>query len=108
MRDKEIYRLLGRQIAQRRKERGLTQKELSERVEMSRASIANIERGEQNVLLHNLYTLASALEIADPAMLLPALPRASAPGDIKVKMVHGQISERAFADVNDMISKAAL
>jgi hypothetical protein len=31
---------------------------------MSRASVANIESGRQNVLLHHAYRLASALEFA--------------------------------------------
>lgn len=50
----------------------MTQSELGVEVRMSRASVANIESGRQNVLLHHLYGFATALKISSVADLLPA------------------------------------
>lgn len=40
---------------------------------MSRASIANIERGQQNLSLHLVYRLTQALGLSDVNDLLPRL-----------------------------------
>lgn len=66
-----IYKIFGRRVADRRAQLGLTQQELSNRVELSRGSIANIERGYQKLLLHQVYRLAEALALKDPWELLP-------------------------------------
>lgn len=70
MRDASLYRALGEQIRLVRQKRHLTQEELAARVEISRASITNIERGRQSVLVDQLYRLARALDVA-PESLLP-------------------------------------
>lgn len=71
VRDEEIYERLGQQIAARRRGLKMTQEKLAAAVGMSRASIANIESGRQNVLLHHLYRFAKALNISHVADLLP-------------------------------------
>lgn len=73
MRDEEIYQVLGQQIAARRKALRMTQGDLAEQVKMSRASVANIERGRQSVLLHHLYRFAEALEVSKVADLVPQI-----------------------------------
>ncbi len=62
--DDEFYRALGIAVRRRRKELGLTQEELGERLvpPMTRASIANIEGGKQRVLAHTLVELAAVLK----------------------------------------------
>lgn len=67
-----FYRELGRSIRQAREAVGLTQEELAQRVDLSRASVANIERGNQGVALHKFLELSQALGI-DPMRLLPRL-----------------------------------
>lgn len=60
----------------------MTQAELSARIGLSRASVANIESGRQAVLLHQFLALASALSTpplnllptAEPAGVKPDLP----------------------------------
>jgi transcriptional regulator with XRE-family HTH domain len=66
-----IYKIFGRRVAARRAEMRLTQLELAGRVDLSRASIANIERGHQKLTLHIVYRIAAALGLKDPWELLP-------------------------------------
>jgi transcriptional regulator with XRE-family HTH domain len=49
----------------------VTQEELARRVQLSRASITNIEKGRQRVLLHQLIEIADALD-AKPSELMPS------------------------------------
>lgn len=71
MSDMEIYRILGLAVAKRRHELGLTQADVAGRIDLTRASLANIETGRQKVLLHQLYRLANALEIESITDLVP-------------------------------------
>ena len=62
---------VGKRLAYMRHMRGLTQGTLAYRVRMSRTSITNLESGRQNMGLWTLMTLASALNLAPHAFLLP-------------------------------------
>lgn len=72
MNEKELYRRVGRAIADRRNELGLTQEEVARQLGLSRASLANIETGRQKILLHYLYLIATALKVSRVEDLLPA------------------------------------
>ena len=52
---------IGQHIAQLRKEKGMTQQDLADRVEMQRAHIARIEAGRYSVGLDALAAIAQAL-----------------------------------------------
>ena len=52
---------IGQDIAQLRKEKGMTQQDLADRVEMQRAHIARIEAGRYSVGLDTLAQIATAL-----------------------------------------------
>ena len=67
-----LYRQVGARIKSRRKHLGWTQERLAQHVGLSRASLANIEIGRQNVLLHRLYRIAGTLNV-EVADLLPSL-----------------------------------
>jgi transcriptional regulator with XRE-family HTH domain len=67
------YTRFGRELRRVRKERGLTQSDLAQRVHLGRTSVANIESGQQRVYLHTLMKLAAALHVS-PAELLPEEP----------------------------------
>jgi len=69
---RELYLRLGRRIRAAREDAGLTQAELAASISLSRTSVTNIERGRQQILLHTLYDIASALGI-DAANLLPEM-----------------------------------
>ena len=58
----DIYVSFGRIVRELRKERGLTQQELADKVKMARASIVNIELGRQRILLLDLWMFAAALD----------------------------------------------
>ncbi len=66
----EFYRELGARLRSAREEAGLSQAAAAARVGLSRASITNIERGEQRVSLRVFVEMAAALG-ATPASLLP-------------------------------------
>jgi transcriptional regulator with XRE-family HTH domain len=72
MADLEIYRIVGAGIAARRKKLRLKQSEVADRIGLTRASLANIERGRQKLMLHQIYRLASALEVGSITDLVPS------------------------------------
>jgi transcriptional regulator with XRE-family HTH domain len=65
-----IYKHIGAVIKARRKTLGLKQETLAGKLGISRGSLANIETGRQNVLVHQLFKIAAALELT-PTDLLP-------------------------------------
>jgi transcriptional regulator with XRE-family HTH domain len=67
---KDLYLEIGQLIRRRRKVLGQTQAQLAAHLQLARASIANIETGRQKILLHQLYQLASGLQM-QVAELLP-------------------------------------
>jgi transcriptional regulator with XRE-family HTH domain len=93
----------GKAIAQRREELEMTQEDLAGLVGMSRASIANIEKGRQNVLLHHVYGLADALKMPRVGDLLPGRPK-SALGSLQVSVTDGDVSARDVAQVRDLVA----
>ncbi len=68
-----IYEIIGARIKDRRKMLGKTQKELAHSLRISRGSLANIEIGRQNILVHQLYRFAKNLQLS-PNDLLPPPP----------------------------------
>ena len=59
-----LYREVGALIRHRRRALDLTQVALAGRLGMSRGGLANIETGRQNLLVHQLYQFAAALEMS--------------------------------------------
>jgi transcriptional regulator with XRE-family HTH domain len=103
-----VYKAFGNAVSTRRKGLGLTQAQLASKVKMSRASIANIESGRQNVLLHHVYALAAALEFTKVGELLPPPPQKFAGEELRM-MVSNEalsLSEHAEAQVADLITSA--
>jgi transcriptional regulator with XRE-family HTH domain len=76
--DSRVYRMFGHRLRELREERSITQDELAKRVQLSRASITNIEKGRQRVLLHQLVKFADALD-AKPSELMPAAGASAEP-----------------------------
>lgn len=71
LRTRALYLELGRRIRQRREAKGLKQEELATHASISRSSIANIERGQQQAPVHVLFAIAGVLDV-ELAELLPA------------------------------------
>lgn len=78
-----IYEFIGTAIRQRRKKLGLTQEQLAKLMDTSRASLANIEIGRQNVLVHQLLNFAAALDMKIEDLLppQPTFKQAASPSD---------------------------
>jgi transcriptional regulator with XRE-family HTH domain len=75
-----LYRESGRLVAGKRKQLKITQCELAQGLDMSRASIANIEAGKQRMQLHLLFKLAKQLQ-ASPYDLVPSMAAVTSPHD---------------------------
>lgn len=60
----ELYKALGQLISEHRRRAKMTQQALAAALGLSRASVANIERGKQAVLLHLLFKIASILNLS--------------------------------------------
>ncbi len=71
MNSEALYRHIGTTIKQRRKRLGWSQERLAKQMATSRASLANIETGRQNVLVHQLYNFAAVLDLKIEDLLLP-------------------------------------
>lgn len=69
-----IYREIGLRISEIRHRRSLTQSALAALVSLSRTSIANIERGEQRIMVHDLIEIATVLQVMI-SRLLPEEPQ---------------------------------
>lgn len=65
-----LYRTLGSRVRTARKKRGLSQQELATALGLSRASVANLEAGNQKCSLRSVYDAALALRVT-PKELMP-------------------------------------
>lgn len=106
-----LYKAFGNAVSTRRKALDITQAELASRVKMSRASIANIESGRQNILLHHVYALAAVLEFKKVAELLPPMPQKPLGEELKMMLSNQTLSKQtlsqhAEAQVADLITTA--
>jgi len=54
-----------------RKSAGLSQDELAEKVDVSRSSLANVERGVQRVMLHQAIEMSKALNVPLQTLIQP-------------------------------------
>lgn len=63
-----------------------TQLNVAQQIGLSRASLANIERGEQKVFLHQILALSEALELESSHEIVPsrAPPPETGPSDQRV------------------------
>lgn len=67
----ELALALGKNIREKRKERGLSQDAFALVSGVDRSYMGRIERGETNITVEKLYEIAAVLD-CEPASLLPA------------------------------------
>jgi transcriptional regulator with XRE-family HTH domain len=72
-----IYSEIGRRIKEARVSKGFTQRELSDRVKLSRTSITNLEKGFQKITLHTLFEVSLALDVGVYSLLPSGLDEIS-------------------------------
>ena len=92
-----FYRLVGERIAQARRRQQLTQKGLAPAVGLSRASVANVEKGRQAVAVHVLVKFSQALGVS-VTDLIPSDRNVSVSSDIKQRLSELPSTERAWAE----------
>lgn len=104
MADLEIYRIVGAGLAARRKKLRLKQSEVADQIGLTRASLANIERGRQKIMLHQIYRLALALKAQSITDLVPhnfSFEQASGP-----LMIEGSdVSEAQRAQIEQYVRR---
>lgn len=62
--NQQLYKWIGKRIASFREEKKLSQTDLAQLTDLSRGSIANIEKGRQQTPLHVLWDIAKNLNIS--------------------------------------------
>ena len=73
MEPEPVYKTIGGIVRQKRRRLELPQAELARRLGISRATLANIETGRQRILVHQLYSLAEALDLKLMELLPPSV-----------------------------------
>ena len=68
-----ITKTLASNLRNLRRKLGLSQEEFAEQCGLHRTYVGSVERGERNVTLSSLETLASALGVSVPQLLTPDL-----------------------------------
>lgn len=107
MGERDIYRDFGRKVADLRNGAGLTQAELARKIGVSRASLANIERGEQRVYIHQLLNISTAFGHQKIDDILPMSGRLPSSAKAQVTVSGDRLSkaqERAVKELVNSIS----
>lgn len=63
MTEKELLKRLGLRIKQLRTEKGLSQRELGDEIEVEKSNVSRIESGRFNTKVLTLYKISKALDI---------------------------------------------
>lgn len=92
-----FYRVVGERIAQARRRQELTQKGLASAVGLSRASVANVEKGRQAIALHVLVKFSQVLGVP-AADLIPSDPEVSSSAQIEQSLSELSSGARAWAE----------
>jgi len=87
-----FYRELGAQIKVARQKSRLTQESLARKVSLTRTTVTNIEKGRQQLLVHTLVDIATALNVSID-VLLPVQQSMSINDLINVKVDSFQTQE---------------
>jgi transcriptional regulator with XRE-family HTH domain len=67
----DLPQILGRNVREARKRRGLSQEELAFNAGMKRSYVSDLERGTRNPSVKALARLAEALDVSPASLLLP-------------------------------------
>ena len=67
----DMRKLVGRNFARLRREKGLTQEQVEERSGFSQQYLSDLERGKRNPTVINLYELARALGVSHVDLVQP-------------------------------------
>ena len=104
MGEREISRDFGRKLAVLRHEANLTQAELPRKIGVSRASLANIERGEQRVYLHQFLSVLAAMGRTKLDDLLPADGASQSKAKADVTVSGDRLSKAQERAIKELVS----
>jgi transcriptional regulator with XRE-family HTH domain len=108
VREADLYIAFGQAVAASRQGR-MTQLQLARAAGISRASVANIERGEQRVYIHHMLAIANSLEVTVQDLLPSAtafLPYAPAKVSVSGDKVN-RAQSRAIKELVSAITQTA-
>lgn len=116
MKASDRNKLLGRRIREFRKERGLTQEQLSEKIGKTDEVISNIETGSASTRLTTLFDIADALKVSLLDLFDWISPRKLTAEEVRQeelvsrvrKILRGEITASAedLAEINTALVKA--
>jgi len=95
-----VTKRIGTRIACARRAAGMTQQQLSERLDIARSSIANLERGHQDMPISRIAVIAEILSL-DLADLVRAGDLPPAPHDVRIRRVYEVTCETCGGTVID-------
>lgn len=103
-----IYSRIGHLVRAARRQAGLTQDALAERLGLTRTSITNIESGRQRFQVHVLFMLAEALNVSPNAFLPPLTEEPAAqPAAVRERLEREpELADDARAWVHGIFSEA--
>lgn len=67
----DMRKLVGRNAARIRKERGMTQEQLAERSGLSQQYLSGLEQGRRNPTIVTIFEIATALGVSHVDLVLP-------------------------------------
>lgn len=70
----DMRKLVGRNFARIRREKGLTQEQVEQRSGFSQQYLSGLERGQRNPTIVTLFELAQALDVSHIDLLAPDQP----------------------------------
>lgn len=96
------YPEIGTRIRDRRKKHlGKTQEEVCKLIGISRASLANIEGGNQRIYAHQLYSVAEVLEMDIEDLLPEPKPRK----DMNTIPISSNVDPKLVSDIKKIFSE---
>ena len=103
-----IYKALGRAVGRLRRQKRLTQQQLADAIGISRASVANIERGEQRVFFDQVATIADFFSLASVDSLLSYAESEVTPTKRKMSLSGDRLSRDLKREVRGVIDELLL
>ena len=97
-----VYSLLGKRVSEIRNQKDLSQENLAEWTGLTRASVANIEKGRQRIFVHQLFRFAQALNVE----VTELLPTESEVMDASVPAAERQYLDRLKASSSSQKTKS--
>lgn len=101
----QIYKALGQAVSNLRRKSDLTQQELADAIGISRASVANIERGEQRVFFDQVASISAYFSLKGIDELLSFAQAEQAPSAGKVQLSGDRLRRDLKREVRDLIDE---